>query len=97
MEEGFSSKCLSQTEAKLKRIRTCRIGKLIWTTHSTWKYPDIPGLKSFQGTMMHSANWDPATNFGDKVVAVVGGGSSAVQIIPQLQKGRLYTAQKNRV
>jgi len=23
-----------------------------------WKWPDIPGLKEFKGTLLHSANWD---------------------------------------
>lgn len=36
---------------------------------------------------MHSAAWDQKYNFECKTVAVVGGGSSAVQIVPQIQKG----------
>lgn len=34
---------------------------------------------------MHSARWDTKYDLTDKTVAVVGGGSSAVQIIPAIQ------------
>lgn len=35
--------------------------------------------------MMHSANWDGDFDLSNKTVAVIGGGSSAVQIIPSVQ------------
>jgi cation diffusion facilitator CzcD-associated flavoprotein CzcO len=35
---------------------------------------------------MHSASWDHSVDFKDKTVAVIGTGSSSVQIVPQLQK-----------
>ena len=35
---------------------------------------------------MHSAAWDAEYDLADKTVAVIGGGSSAVQIIPSIQK-----------
>jgi cation diffusion facilitator CzcD-associated flavoprotein CzcO len=53
--------------------------------HSLWKYPNIPGIDKFQGKLMHSANWDTSCDLKDKTVAVIGGGSSAVQIIPSIQ------------
>ena len=34
---------------------------------------------------MHSASWDPEYDLTEKTVAVIGGGSSAVQIIPSIQ------------
>ena len=34
---------------------------------------------------MHSADWDDSYDFTGKTVAVIGGGSSAVQIVPSLQ------------
>lgn len=46
--------------------------------------PDIPGLNNFGGTVMHSAQWDHDYDFNGKSVAVIGTGSSAVQIVPQL-------------
>ncbi|KAK6197189.1 battenin CLN3 protein [Pestalotiopsis sp. IQ-011] len=53
----------------------------------TWlERPAIPGIESFKGTLMHSAHWDPTANCTDKTVAVLGTGSSAIQIVPHVQK-----------
>jgi hypothetical protein len=35
--------------------------------------------------MLHSAQWDDSYDFTNKDIAVIGGGSSAVQIVPSLQ------------
>jgi hypothetical protein len=37
---------------------------------------------------MHSASWDNNYDLSDKTVAVIGGGSSAVQIVPSIQPGK---------
>jgi hypothetical protein len=55
--------------------------------NSDWQYPKIPGLNQFQGKLMHSAKWDATYDLKGKTVAVVGGGSSAVQIVPSIQPG----------
>jgi cation diffusion facilitator CzcD-associated flavoprotein CzcO len=47
--------------------------------------PDIPGITSFQGTVMHSAQWDHSWQAGGRRVAVVGTGASAIQIVPSIQ------------
>lgn len=54
-------------------------------TLNAWKWPDIPGLDSFKGPKMHSANWDTSFNVDGKTVALIGGGSSGIQILPQIQ------------
>ncbi|WP_280194001.1 flavin-containing monooxygenase [Nocardia farcinica] len=46
--------------------------------------PDIDGIDTFEGHMMHSARWDHDYDVTGKRVAVVGTGASAVQIIPEL-------------
>ena len=48
-------------------------------------YPDIPGLDSFAGTIMHSARWDDAHDLAGEKVAVIGTGASAIQIVPAIQ------------
>ncbi|KAH9213911.1 hypothetical protein DL95DRAFT_409861 [Leptodontidium sp. 2 PMI_412] len=53
---------------------------------NNWKWPDIPGLDSYKGTLVHSAKWDDSVSFDNKTVAVIGSGSSAIQIVPRLQK-----------
>lgn len=66
---------------------------------NSWKYPDIPGLDTFQGKLMHSARWDASYDLAGKTVAVVGGGSSAVQVIPSIQPqvGKLYAFLRSPV
>ena len=38
-----------------------------------WQWPRIEGLSDFQGTLVHSANWQGETeDWGDKTVGVIG-------------------------
>jgi putative flavoprotein involved in K+ transport len=46
--------------------------------------PDIPGLDTFTGTVLHSAEYRSPTTFDGARVVVVGGGNSAVQIAAEL-------------
>lgn len=46
--------------------------------------PDIPGLETFRGEVLHTADWDPGATMVDKRVGVVGTGCSGVQVIPHL-------------
>ncbi|KAL2797748.1 hypothetical protein BJX66DRAFT_323200 [Aspergillus keveii] len=48
--------------------------------------PDIPGLKDFQGRMMHSARWDWTYNFENKRIAIIGNGATSAQIVPEVAK-----------
>ncbi|KIW84799.1 hypothetical protein Z517_00187 [Fonsecaea pedrosoi CBS 271.37] len=53
---------------------------------NNWKWPDIPGLQSFKGVLAHSAHYDTSLKLDDRVVGVIGSGSSAIQIVPQAQR-----------
>lgn len=46
--------------------------------------PDTPGLETFAGPVIHSAMWDHAFDPDRKVIAVVGNGCSAAQIVPAI-------------
>jgi cation diffusion facilitator CzcD-associated flavoprotein CzcO len=48
------------------------------------KPPEIPGLESFEGTVMHTARWDHEQDLRGRKVAIVGTGASAVQVIPSI-------------
>ena len=48
--------------------------------------PDIPGLDSFQGAQFHTAEWDHSVPLKDKNIGVIGTGSTAAQVIPELIK-----------
>ncbi|KAK6366885.1 hypothetical protein LTS17_010436 [Exophiala oligosperma] len=53
-----------------------------------WTLPDIPHLEDFQGEVLHSANWKGwVKKFDPKGmrVALIGGGSTGIQILPQIQ------------
>jgi cation diffusion facilitator CzcD-associated flavoprotein CzcO len=46
--------------------------------------PEIEGMASFKGRVMHSAEWDPRVQVEGKRVAVVGSGSSGCQLVTAL-------------
>ncbi|MCA0143633.1 NAD(P)/FAD-dependent oxidoreductase [Blastococcus sp. LR1] len=48
-------------------------------------FPDIPGIESFEGTVMHSARWDSSHDISGEKVAVIGTGASAIQVVPAIQ------------
>ena len=52
---------------------------------NAWKWPEIEGLHTFKGKLLHSANWDPDYDATHEKIAVIGGGSSGIQIVPALQ------------
>lgn len=57
---------------------------------SNWKWPEIPGLHDFQGDLVHSANWPEKFDDTGKTVALIGNGSSGVQILPEIQKSKRH-------
>lgn len=60
---------------------------------SNWKWPDIPGLHSFNGDLFHSANYKENYDLTGKRVAVIGNGSSGIQVVAEAYKhaSKLYT------
>lgn len=50
------------------------------------KFPNVPGLKDFGGAWFHNLDWDGSVKLEGKRIAVVGNGSSGVQIVPGLAK-----------
>jgi cation diffusion facilitator CzcD-associated flavoprotein CzcO len=46
--------------------------------------PDLPGLKSFAGTVFHSARWRHDHDLTGRRVAVIGTGASAIQFVPEI-------------
>lgn len=51
---------------------------------NNFKWPDIPGLKDFKGRLMHSAEYNVGEPLEGKKVAVLGAGSSGVQIVSNI-------------
>lgn len=52
----------------------------------TPKMPDIPGLESFKGEIIHTAQWPSSIELSGKRVAVIGTGATSVQLVPQIAK-----------
>ncbi|MFV0932755.1 flavin-containing monooxygenase [Pseudomonas jessenii] len=48
------------------------------------RYPDIPGVKNFSGAAFHTSCWDHGVNIRNKRVGVIGTGSTAAQVIPDI-------------
>lgn len=60
-------------------------------------FPNIPGRERFRGPSFHSAQWNDAVPLEGRRVAVIGTGSSAFQIVPEIaeQVSRLVVFQRN--
>ena len=65
---------------------TCRF--LITATGflSQPRTPDIPGIASFEGKVVHTTAWDHGYRYEGRRIGVIGTGASAVQVIPELAK-----------
>ena len=51
-----------------------------------WRWPRVPGREAFKGVMVHSAMYDPEIDLRGKRVAVIGNGSSGIQITTAAQR-----------
>ena len=59
--------------------------------------PGIPGLETFQGTWFHTSRWPKdGADFTGKRVAVIGTGSTGIQVAPEIaaQAEHLYIFQR---
>ena len=48
------------------------------------RMPNIPGIGSFDGKLVHSARWDHDYDLEGKRVAVIGTGATAIQLVPAI-------------
>ena len=53
---------------------------------NTFKWPEIDGINDYKGKLMHSAQYEEGYPLEGKKVAVLGAGSSGVQIVSKIQK-----------
>ena len=59
--------------------------------------PDLDEDEPFTGTLMHTARWDHSVDLSDARVAVLGTGSTASQLIPEVAKKakKVYSVQRS--
>ena len=48
--------------------------------------PDIPGIDTFAGKVIHSTAWDDGYDLTGRRAAVIGTGATAVQLVPEVAK-----------
>lgn len=44
-------------------------------------FPSIPGIKSFEGRLVHTASWPEELDLTEKIVGIIGNGSTGVQVM----------------
>ncbi|MFM8598772.1 MAG: flavin-containing monooxygenase [Mycobacterium sp.] len=61
--------------------------------------PEIPGIHSFEGKVIHTAAWDDDYDPTGRRIALIGTGATAVQLIPELAKraGELTVYQRTPI
>jgi cyclohexanone monooxygenase len=59
--------------------------------------PDLVEQEAFTGTLMHTARWDHSVDLQDARVAVLGTGSTASQLVPEVAKvaKKVYSVQRS--
>jgi cyclohexanone monooxygenase len=59
--------------------------------------PDLVTQEPFTGTLMHTARWDHSVDLRDARVAVLGTGSTASQLVPEVAKvaKKVYSVQRS--
>lgn len=63
------------------------------------KSPDIPGLDTFAGKVIHTARWDHDYDLAGKRAAVIGTGATAVQLLPKIAPAlqQMYVHQRTPI
>ena len=78
--------CKTHWQVKLENGKTFKSKIIINATGplSSPAMPNIHGLQDLRGQVIHSNNWHDGIDLNNKLVAIVGSGASAVQIIPSI-------------
>jgi cyclohexanone monooxygenase len=60
-------------------------------------YPDISGISTFGGKLVHTAKWDESLQLADKKVGVIGNGSTGAQVMTAIAPivGHLKSFQRH--
>jgi cyclohexanone monooxygenase len=93
-DDAYGTWRVGMSDGSTLRSRFCvmAVGNL-----SEPKRPDIPGVDSFAGQAVHTAQWPrEGVDFSGKRVGVIGTGSTGIQAIPRIaeQADHLYVFQR---
>lgn len=81
---SWDSQTRTWIAATSERTFTCDYIVVATGTLTDARLPEVPGIDAFSGTIVHSAQWDPALDLTGRKVAVVGTGASAIQVVPAI-------------
>jgi cyclohexanone monooxygenase len=93
-DEGTQRWCLTTTGGEQRQFN------IVVSAVGLFTRPLLPGLieeEPFTGKVMHSSRWDHSVALEGARVAVLGTGSTASQLIPELAQvaGKLYSVQRS--
>jgi monooxygenase len=58
--------------------------------------PDLPGLETFAGCVVHPQKWTDDVAYAEKRVVVIGSGATAVTLVPELAKQAAHVTMLQR-
>ncbi|KAJ5999337.1 hypothetical protein N7451_007147 [Penicillium sp. IBT 35674x] len=82
----ISSKGVSDGEIGEDIVEECDVFINASGYLNNWRWPNVPGRENYQGILAHSANYNPDIDLRGKRVAVIGNGSSGIQVTAAVQK-----------
>jgi cation diffusion facilitator CzcD-associated flavoprotein CzcO len=59
--------------------------------------PKLPGLENFEGVYFHNLHWDESVDLSNKRVAVIGNGSSGIQLVVSAKSDRWAALQLTEI
>lgn len=61
------------------------------------RMPDLPGMDAFEGHIFHTARWDESVPLEGRRAAVIGNGSTGIQLVTALQRvaAKVYQVQRS--
>lgn len=66
--------------------------------YNNWRWPEIPNRSTFKGEICHSAVWPKNLSLKGKTVALIGNGSTGIQILPAIldEAEKIYVFIRNK-
>jgi monooxygenase len=58
--------------------------------------PSFPGIERFKGSVVHPQEWSDDVDYANKRVVVIGSGSTAVTLVPELAKSAAHVTMLQR-
>ncbi|KAF2481574.1 hypothetical protein BDY17DRAFT_254384 [Neohortaea acidophila] len=96
----ISSAGVAEGESDTTFVEECEVFVNCCGFFNNWRWPDVQGREKFAGRLLHSAAWpeDADNDLDGKTVALIGNGSSGVQILPAIinRVKKVYVHVKSR-